>query len=535
MGYTRGNGEADHILRNARIWTGRALSGKASAVAVKKGRIAAVGSDAEVLALAGTATQVRDCGGRPLLPGFVDAHVHLLGFAETFSGVDCRPSRAPSIGALQALIRERAAETPAGGWVRAYGYHQFFLEGGSHPTRRDLDAAAPHHPVRLIHQNRHICVLNSLALQAAGIGRHTPDPPGGIIEKDAETGELTGLLIGMNLWLGKNVVPPLGLDELRKGVRLASQSFLSQGVTCVHDASPRNGLAEWQLYKELAEKEDLSVRVRMMVGVDGLDRVLGAGLRPQDCAGPYLKLGPVKIVIEQVGPKLYPAPAVLAAQVRKAHEAGFQVAIHAITPRAIKTAVETVKSLGVGEGQRRRHRLEHCTYLPYGLIEDLREAGVTVVGQPSFIYFNGARYLGEVPADKFSWVCREQSLLRVGVPLAGSTDTPVVPNSIMAAIGAAVTRDAQVGFAFGRKETMSIGDAVGMFTIGAARAGFDELDLGEVEPNRLADLVVWEKNPADVAPGEIKQLRPRVVFLSRGRSKLAVKVVEDCGGDTMTV
>ncbi|MDO8672001.1 MAG: amidohydrolase family protein, partial [Dehalococcoidia bacterium] len=332
-------------------------------------------------------------------------------------------------------------------------------------------------------------------------------------EKDVATGEPTGLLLGMNLWLGRNVVPPLGLDELKKGVLLASESFLSQGVTCVHDASPRNGLDEWRLYKSLVESGYLSIRLRMMIGLDGLAGILSDGLRPHDTAGSFLKLGPVKLVVEQIGADLFPSKQVLAAQVRRAHEAGFQVAIHVITPKAIRAAIDATKELGWEDVVRRRHRFEHCTYLPPGLVQQLRQTGATVVGQPSFIFFNGARYLGEVPANKFSWVCRGQSLPRAGVPLVGSTDTPVVPNSIMAAIGAAVTRQSEVGFVFGRRERMAVGEAIGMFTEQAARIGFDEHDLGTLQPGSLADMVLLAENPADVAPNDIKDISPSVVFI----------------------
>ena len=205
-----------------------------------------------------------------MLPGFIDAHCHLLAYAASLLSVDCSPAAVSSIADIQAAIRRRAESTPAGRWIRAVGYSEVDLAEGRHPTRWDLDAAAPDHPVRLIHRSGHACVLNSLALRLCGIDMATEEPAGGYLERDASSGEPSGLLLEMNE-LVERAVPPLAYEELAEGVRLASQRFLAAGVTSLVDASHTNGPAEWELMRRLRQEGHLAPRLTAMVGIEHLE------------------------------------------------------------------------------------------------------------------------------------------------------------------------------------------------------------------------------------------------------------------------
>ena len=204
------NPPADLILQHANIITLDQARPGASAVAVRDGRIAAVGTDGEVLPCRGPGTEVIDCRGRTVVPGFNDAHCHPIALAASYLAwtagrwpCGASPtSRKPSAG--------RAGQTPNGRWIRANGYNEFYLADKRHPNRRDLDAASPGHPVKLSHRSGHACVLNSRAMELLGISAETEEPEGGMMERDLDTGEPNGLLFEMNTFVDQADSSPHG-------------------------------------------------------------------------------------------------------------------------------------------------------------------------------------------------------------------------------------------------------------------------------------------------------------------------------------
>jgi len=229
----------DLILRNAIV---HARSGD-DTVAVAGGVIAAVGDGAEVMLLSGADTDVIDCGGRAIVPGIVDAHCHLFAAAAALNGVDCRPAAVPDIAAVVSVLQKAAAH--GDGWVRGYGYDDSPVGLGRHLSRHDLDIVATEHPLRVEHRSGHACVLNSTGLAAVGIGRGTPDPPGGIIVRD-DRGGPTGLLLEMNGWLRERIGLHTGVDAA--ALRRFAQRLLEYGITAVTDAGPENGIQRWRTF-----------------------------------------------------------------------------------------------------------------------------------------------------------------------------------------------------------------------------------------------------------------------------------------------
>ncbi|MCX8126889.1 MAG: amidohydrolase family protein, partial [Dehalococcoidia bacterium] len=180
----------------------------AEAIAVKDGMVSAIGSACEVLALGGVGTHIIDCRGHTVLPGFIDAHCHILASAAAQLSVDCSPGAVRSIADIQARLKDKKDHLPAGAWIRAVGYNEFYLKEGRHPDRYDLDQVVPSNPVRLIHRSGHVFVLNSLAMSLMGIDASTEDPPGGLIDRDPVTGEPNGIFIGaVDYWDRR--LPPL--------------------------------------------------------------------------------------------------------------------------------------------------------------------------------------------------------------------------------------------------------------------------------------------------------------------------------------
>ena len=236
---------ADLILYNANIITLDPNIENAQLVAIGDGRIQAVAGDEALKDLKHSDTQVVDCCGKTVLPGFCDTHFHLQSSAAKSVTLDVSPqANVYSISDLQDRIRRESKQLASGAWIRASGYHEFNLAEGRHPTRWDLDKAAPNHPVKLTHQSRHAHILNSLALELIGISISTPDPPGGLIDRSTDTGEPTGILFEMNDFLSRRIAP-LEEREINRGVELVNQKLLSLGITSIHDASSHNGIKQW--------------------------------------------------------------------------------------------------------------------------------------------------------------------------------------------------------------------------------------------------------------------------------------------------
>ncbi len=492
----------DLILRNANVLTMSPRMLGARAVAVRDGRIARVGSEEDVMS-AGTARTVLDCGGKTVIPGFNDAHMHFLACAARMLSVDCSPANVSSIDDIKDRIRERAAAITSGSWIRASGYNEFYLAERCHPTRRDLDEAAPDHPVRLAHRSMHACVLNSAGLRLAGISIETEEPPGGLIDRDLQTGEPNGILFGMNSFINEKLLPPLADAELAEGVRLANRSLVSCGITSIQDATETNGYEEWRLLSGLKARGEIAPRVVMMFGIDALDEITGHGLSPRH--GDHdLRLGAAKVVLDETSGRLHPPQDVLNERVMAAHRAGHQVAIHAVEEGTVEAAASALESCHTEP--ERRHRLEHCSVCPPPLLERLSALGAIVVTQPAFIYYSGERYLAEVPREQLPWLYRIRSFREAGLRPAASSDCPVVPCEPMAGIYAATTRQAGSGQVLSADEAIPVEDALAMYTIEAARAAFEDESRGSIEVGKLADLVVLSDDPTTMPADELRSV-----------------------------
>ncbi|MYE54529.1 MAG: amidohydrolase family protein, partial [Chloroflexi bacterium] len=273
----RAHSEQPNIaLMNGNVLTLDGAQPYADTVLIRRRRIGWVGERRNLSAAALSAAKIIDCGGRTVVPGFIDAHCHILAYAASLEAVDCSPSAVADIEDILREIRRVAKVTPRGDWIRATGYSDYDLSEKRHPTRRELDDASPHHPVRLNHRSGHACVLNSLALERVGIGSDTEEPPGGTIARDIEDGEPDGLLLEMADWLDGRI-PRMNEGRLHEVVSQASRIFLSQGVTCVVDATPSNSLDRWKSLLRKRRERNLIPSLHMMPAADRIDDFLSAG------------------------------------------------------------------------------------------------------------------------------------------------------------------------------------------------------------------------------------------------------------------
>ena len=504
------NPPADLIIHSANVITMDRSRPAAEAVAVRGRRIAAVGSDGDVRPCRGPGTQVIDGRGQTVVPGFHDAHCHPIALAAGYLAVDCGPASVRSIADIQELIRRRAGQTPDGRWIRASGYNEFYLAEKRHPNRRDLDAAAPLHPVKLVHRSGHACVLNSRAMELLGISAQTEEPEGGMMERDLDTGEPNGLLFEMNTFVDR-AVPPLSDDELEAGASLASQDLLAAGVTSIQDASWNNSAGRWRVLRRLKDRGKLRPRVCMMTGADALEE-REAFVR-ESMPG-HLRPGAVKIVVQVATGSLNPSQEDLDRLVLEVHGLGLQLAFHvdeAVTLEAALAALE--KAISRAPRPDHRHRIEHCSVCPPGLMERLKRTGAMVVTQPTFIHYSGERYLATVPPADLPWLYAMGSLRARGIRVAASSDAPVVPFPPLVGIGAAVTRKAASGQDLLPHESITPLQALEAYTIDAAYAGFEEGDKGSISRGKLADLVILGDDPLTTPPEKIGDIHLMATIL----------------------
>lgn len=524
---------ADLILTNAAVITMDPQQPHAEAVAVAGERILAIGRAAEIESLRGPRSEIIDCGGRAVIPGIVDAHIHLLAYAASLVSLDCSPEAARSIADIQAAVRQRAAALPQGTWIRAVGYDETALAERRHPNRHDLDLAAPDHPVRLLHRTGHAVVLNTLALRLVGITNETEEPPGGSIDRDLTTGEPTGLLFEMKEMVDR-VVPPLSEVELHAAVTEASRRLLAEGVTTIQDATPTNGASEQQLFQRLIDAGCLSQRVLLMEGYEhfaGAAEPLSPSLSPpQGEGGIYApprvgeglgggsaepRFGPVKIMLRELGDELWPPLTPLTEMVRQVHIHGRQVAVHAIGQQAVTAASTAIEQALVALPRRdHRHRIEHCGVCPPDLAQRLGRLGVVVVTQPAFLYYHGDRYLREVPHRDLPHLYPLWRLEQAGVSVASSSDAPVVSPALAPRLTGVVERRSRGGAYLTPEERLDMAEALRMATVTAAYTGRWEGQVGRIAGNYAADLVVLSAHPFLTPTEQLRELRVEVTVLA---------------------
>ncbi len=504
---------ADLILKNANVVTVDPGRPTAELVAVKGDRILLVGDNQSLESVRGAKTRVIDCQGKTVVPGFNDAHCHVFSFLIKLLSIDLSPSSVSSISDIKATIRRKAGTTPLGQWIIGTDYNDFYLAEKRHPNRWDIDEVAPRHPVILCHRSLHACVLNSLALSLAGITRETEEPPGGQIARDLNSGEPNGLLFEMLSHIRNRVMPPLSEAEFTKSITLANQHYLSHGITSLQDVTVVNDFSRWQKFRRFKDNGKLKSRLYIVSGIEALGQFQEAGLAFHS-GDSQLRLGGIKVAPTEAPGQLYPLQPELNQQVLDAHRAGFQLAIHAVLMSTVEAAIIALEYTHSQFSQAgRRHRIEHCSECPPHLLKRLKKLQVVVVTQPPFLYYSGERYLATVPADRLPWLYRIKSFLNSGLVVAGSSDSPVVPDNPLVGIYAAVTRQAESGQHLLPEECISASQALAMYTVNAAYASFEEGIKGSITQGKLADMVLLSDDPTKIPSEQIKDIKVEMTII----------------------
>jgi predicted amidohydrolase YtcJ len=513
--------QADLVVLNARIYTADATRPVAEALAVRDGRIAFVGSARGALALAGPRTQRFDASGRTVIPGMVDAHAHLLGLGQALRTVDLVGTR--SFDEIVARVREQAARTPAGEWIRGRGWDQNDWADTRFPAHDALSRAVPDHPVFLTRVDGHAAVVNAKALALAGVTAATADPPGGRIIRDTG-GAPSGVLVDGAMGLVTRVIPAPSKSELRAQTLAAIAEANRWGLTGIHDAGVGpDGIA---VYEELAREGQYDLRNYVMLRAN--DSTIAAFLR----RGPQLALHGARLWLRAIkisadgalgsrGAALLepysdePSQAGLLLQepdrIRRvavqALRAGFQLNVHAIGDRANRLVLDAfeaaLREVPVAD---HRFRVEHAQILHR---DDLpRFARLDVIPsmqgshQSSDMYWVPNRVGWGRTLGAYAW----RSLLASGVVIPNGSDFPVEAVNPLISFHAFVTRQDAAGFPAGgwfpgQRTTRE--EALLSMTLWPAYAAFMEDDAGSLTAGKYADFVMLDRDIMTVAAEEI--------------------------------
>lgn len=465
------------LLHNADVRTMVANAPRPTGVAVAGGRIVAVGNEADLRAVAGSAYDDFDCGGALILPGFEDAHLHLLAYAASLSAVDCSPRAVPDIPELIAAIGARASRALSGAWIRAVGYRETELRERRHPTRWELDAAAPDNPVRLIHGSGHGCVLNSRALALVGIATDTEEPPGALIGRRLSDGEPDGLLLELNDLIERRI-PAEPWESLRASVREANRRLLAAGVTTAHDLGIRNDAGTLAVFERLREAGDLTLRLVPALGFDAFAAGELPGWR-----------GIVKLAINELDGTLRPTLPELAARLRAVAAAGASAAVHAVSAAAVAHAATAFAATARAARPAAPHRVEHAAICPPAIAARLAAAGIAAVYNPGLLYADAARFAREVPADDQPWLHNPAVGAGAGLLVAFGSDVPISPPNPLGSIVAAASRRGADGASLPGPE-LSLERALWAQTAGGAAVAGAAGRRGAIAPGMPADLVL---------------------------------------------
>lgn len=498
--------KTDLLLYNGEVVTLDPANPQCHWVAVSGGKILKTGTGHPTAAYISDAAHVVDLNGKTALPGFIDAHLHFRALSESHVTLDLSPQAGiRSISDINSRIHTETKNTPTDGWIRASAYNEVCLTDRRHPNRWDLDAASPDHPVKLTHRSGHAHVLNSRGLAFVGIGIETDDPPGGIIDRDLETGEPTGILWELGGLLSERI-PPIDEAALIQGTAMADEQLLSYGITSFQDASARNDRDRWEWFESLKANGALKPRATIMLGWEGFQQFKESPFMPHLSASDLCFKG-VKLIVDETTGSVFPEQNELSKMVAEIHRAGFQAALHAIEPPAIKAAIKAISNaIKAADRNDHRHRIEHCSVCPPWLIRELADFGVWVTTHPGFLYYSGDRYLETVPKSQKPYLYPIGSLIKAGIPVCAASDGPIVDINPLAGIYAAVTRKTESGSAVISEEAIAPFRAIEMSTRLPAMASFQEMTKGVIAQDMLADFAILSDNPLTVSADKIKEI-----------------------------
>jgi predicted amidohydrolase YtcJ len=516
----RGSGiEADLIVVNGRVITMDAGVPNAEAIAVKNSRILAVGSSADIRNLAGARTRVIDAARMTVLPGFIDCHCHPSGVEELYEP----NANVRTLAELQANLRKKVAQSPPGQWVDGYMFDDTKFDKTL--NRRDLDAVSTAHPIGVHHRGGHTSWYNTKALELAGITKDTPDPQHGRFFRD-ESKDLTGRAAELanavfdRVGTRERFTPEQERERNRAGMRYISELLTATGLTTVHDAGA--GADKVTAYEDVYRNGELRHRTYMMIR-GPYKQLRDAGVYT-GFGDEWVRVGGVKFAADgsasertmrmstpYIGTNDYGILTMTQKEidesVEDAHRHNWQVGIHAngdVTIDMVLKAYERV--LKQWPHPDRRHRIEHCTLINPDLLARIKATGTIPTPFWTYVYYHGEKW-SQYGDEKLKWMFAHRSFLDSGIRVVGASDYNPGPFEPLMALQSMVTRRDYRGREWGPNQKVSVDEALRIATINGAYASYEENAKGSLTAGKFADLVILEKDPHDVDPNTIKDIK----------------------------
>ncbi len=524
--YAQSQPAADLIIRNAKIWTVDKTHPTAQAVAVLGERIVAVGSNDEIQAWQGANTRVIDAGGKLLLPGFNDSHVHFVDGGLALDSVQLND--ATSAEEFARRIAERVKTTPKGEWITGGDWDETKWTAAKMPTKELIDPASGDIPIFVNRYDGHMALANSATLRLAGITSQTPDPPGGVIVRDAQ-GNPTGALKDAAMDYVFKIQPPLSHEQRLKAVKRALAQAASVGVTSVQHMNPE--YPDIAVYSELSQRGELTTRIYAAPLITGVDDQVKIGIR-HAFGGPFLRIGALKAYADGslgsgtayffepfnnqptnhgiLSDEMHPV-SLMHDRMMRADAAGLQLCTHAIGDQGISMILdiysEIVKAHGEGD---RRFRIEHAQHMAAKDFDRFAQLHVIASVQPYHAIDDGRWAEERIGHDRSSRTYAFRTFLNHGVRLAFGTDWSVAPLNPMLGLYAAVTRatlDGKHPEGWFPEQKLTLPEAIEAYTMGSAYAEFQDKEKGSVTPGKLADMVLLSDDLFSIDPVKIRDVK----------------------------
>ncbi|MCB1672872.1 MAG: amidohydrolase [Gammaproteobacteria bacterium] len=517
-----GTARVDLILTNGKVLTVDDDFSIHNTVVVDDGRIVATGGSE--LASRYQSDQLVDLGGKTLMPGFFDSHIHIRGRPQRYIEL----GEVTSIAEIQELIAAKIEEIGEGEWITGYGWSEDELAEGRRPLRADLDAVAPNNPVTLTRAGGHSAVVNSLALELAGVTLDTPQPEGGIIER-GDDGQLNGVIRERQEIVGY-LVPDATYDEMISSLEVNLNALLAKGITSIIDASKTTD--DYLMFEDLYSNAELPLpRAALQFQWHNPEAINALKARVGD-GTEFLKIGPIKVFADGgfTGPAAYTLePYVnqgeyrgylnmpeeeLVSLLNEIHDAGWQMGIHAIGDAAIVLVVNTLAdALERNPRDDHRHYLNHFSMRPPELtMELMAEHNIQITQQPNFTYTLEGRYAENLDGWRLQHNNPLRSPMDHGITVALSSD--ILPIGPLVGLYAAVTRKGMSGEVYGPDEAITMEEAIRGYTLLSAYLNREEDVKGSLEPGKYADMIVLSDDLLTIDPERIMDVTVEQTYVN---------------------
>ena len=527
----------DLIMTNGNIITVDDDFSIAEAVAIKGDRIVGVGTEADIKKIAGKETRIMDLQGATVLPGINDAHCHLSGFGLERPPLmlDLGYPAMKSMADIRVAIKGRAAEAGPNKWISGWGWDRGFLEefkhSGEYPDKSDIDEISPDNPVILTEFSGHTALCNSRALEAAGIDKHTPDPEGGMIERDA-SGNPTGILFEKAVWAVRELMPPPTEAALKEAILNAMSELNSLGITSVTE--PGLGPDQLKIYTELLNEEKITVRINAMImggkSPDELKTILSQVGTGTGFGNDYLRISGLKLLADGIPPSRTAFMCDeyidgghgqllvegetdeerhknLMEMIKYGNSRGFQIGIHVTGDRGIDACVDAYITALKEHSWDARHYIIHSDFATPRCLERMAEYNIGASVQSAIKWTIGNLMVGIVGEQKAAYQWPLKTMFDKGVVVANGSDASVTyPDWRQGVESAVLRKDKATGKVIGADQCINVEQAIRSYTINGAWQDHQEKVKGSIEPGKLADFCVIRDDILSLDPDEISKM-----------------------------